>query len=257
MGQTHNRPKKPGVDDVLRKASVTGRMHMRNQKLEKLPPKLYTLTNLKTLDVSNNKLTVISSQIGCLTKLQSLKLSHNLLTELPEELYYMNQLETLNADHNLLKKVPALPRKKLRSIDISHNHIEGEIGHPVVVIPPCAQTVNLSNNKITGLSKSFGFELLAKLRELNLDDNQITQLPEEVKHLKKLICIKLKRNKLVTGSIPKQLLEDTLVNRIELEGNEVDLKCLSNLSGYDAFMARRKLRIDSTISAGISVVDKD
>jgi len=236
----------------LEQAGKTGRLVLSARKLSGFPAEVWSIgLRLRSLDVSHNNLRVLPSQIGTLSKLQTLKLSHNLLVGLPDEFHHLENLKVLEADHNLIQSVRGtLPRKNLRTLDLSYNALEGVVGHPGLALPPSVVSCNLGHNKISALDPvAFGFQTLPKLEELDLDNNMIELLPPDIGQLEKLTTLKARNNKLST--LPSELLRDTPVNRMHLEGNPVTLSHLKTVEGFADFLERRKLRISKGWNQGL------
>ena len=78
-----------------------------------LPNGLFTLENLKFLDLSNNKLgsskemgSCLSESIGAAKALVELRLSGNMLTHLPDSIGMCENLEVLDLKDNKLMVLP-------------------------------------------------------------------------------------------------------------------------------------------------------
>eukprot|EP01047_Picozoa_sp_COSAG01_P056005 COSAG01_NODE_6299_length_3748_cov_3.059468_1_plen_395_part_00 len=94
-----------------------------------LPPGLWGLHALTTLDVSRNRLAVLPPEIAQLAQLKLLDVSRNRLKQLPPELGQLTALETLHAQSNHLRPIArSLPLaelgglSKLRVIDLRFNN---------------------------------------------------------------------------------------------------------------------------------------
>jgi len=239
----------PSKRSSLDAGAKTGRLVMEKMELEAIPAEVWLMSGkLRSLDVSFNKISQLTSQVGSLSKLQSLKLSHNLLRELPAELSFLLELKSLAVDVNLLEVVPALP-KGLKMLDLSSNRFEGHVGRPNLAIPISVIFCSLAKNRISGFNVAFGFEMLQQLEELDLDDNYISQLPEAIGELKKLLCLKLRNNQI--AYVPSELFVKTNLNRLHLEGNPLTIEILRGTPGFELFMERRKERISKAISQGL------
>jgi len=77
----------------------------------------------------------------------------------------------------------------------------------------------------------------ASIEELHLDDNRLIMLPEEIGMLGKLRALYLRRNQLQT--LPVELLRDSSVDKMQLEGNLFNKKQFMSFDGYEDFAARR------------------
>jgi Leucine-rich repeat (LRR) protein len=250
MGQAQ--AKGASSDERIEQARKTGRLILHSLSPSKgVPAKVWTLQNLRSLNLANNKLTWLPSQIGSLLKLQTLTLSHNALESLPDELHHLLDLRTLAIDHNKLTTLESvLPQRSLRQLITNNNCFSGEIGHPHVGLPSSVQMADLSHNQITALGSTFGFEALPELEELVLDNNLLEELPAALALLPKLVCLKVRHNRL--SSVPGELLADgPMLARLELDGNPMTKAQIMRTPGFEVFDERRKQRISKGISAGI------
>src|SRR5213080_448559 len=68
----------------------------RTERLTEIPPEVFELKDLETLDLSKNALTSIPDSIFKLPRLTSLNLSGNRLVTIPGFLVQLEQLEDLN-----------------------------------------------------------------------------------------------------------------------------------------------------------------
>jgi serine/threonine protein phosphatase PrpC len=120
----------PTLPDSLKEISAS------NCDFTELPPPLFNLPNLETINFSCNRIEVV--------------------IEFPE-------VENINLSQNMIVSIPALP-EFVFSIDISHNllsefNVENDL--------PCLQTLDLSHNQLT----SMRLRALPSLRVLNLSHN--------------------------------------------------------------------------------------
>lgn len=74
--------------------------------------------------------------------------------------------------------------------------------------------------------------------ELNLNQNQVSRLPESLASCPRLKTLRLEENCLTLESIPKKLLADSKVSTLSVAGNMFDEKKLSDLDGYEKYLER-------------------
>ncbi len=119
-------------------------------------------------------LTSIPTYIYRYTKVENLTLSNNRLKDLPSEIKRLSHLETLNIDNNSFVSIPTALSElnSLTSLDISSNQ--------------------LSNIDFSVLP--------AKLKYLFLDNNNITEVSDDIYKFKDLKRISAKSNRIVTVS---------------------------------------------------------
>lgn len=147
-----------------------------------------------------------------LKKLESLHLSGNHLSKLPDSLSLLANLRTVVLSDNRLTEFPRCfcGLKHLDVLDLSHNRISE--------VP------------------DYVGELQAT--ELNLNQNQISLLSERVSTCPRLKVLRLEENCLQVSSIPTQLLTNSSVSLLAIEGNLFELKDLQEKEGYEAYMER-------------------
>ncbi|XP_063077219.1 leucine-rich repeat-containing protein 20 isoform X2 [Engraulis encrasicolus] len=80
------------------------------------------------------------------------------------------------------------------------------------------QTMTLADNELKALTNKF-FATFGQLRELDLQGNVLTKLPDAVGGMEHLTSINLARNKL--QSFPERLVDIPTLESINLEGNEI------------------------------------
>ena len=122
----------------------------------------------------------------------------------------------------------------------------------------------MSNNRLVNI---MGIGELVSLRELLLDNNSITELPEEIANLKNLKQLFLNNNNVdqyckvksslsavessfTTQSIPAEFLRNTGVIKIMLSGNPITKSDLLRFEGIDSFLERVREVQDKNLSGG-------
>ncbi|XP_005381833.1 PREDICTED: leucine-rich repeat-containing protein 69 isoform X3 [Chinchilla lanigera] len=154
--------------------------------------------NTKIITLNGKKMTKMPSTLGKLPGLRTLNLQNNLIPKVCPEISTLTQLTVLNLGNNLFKEVPE-EMKYLTSLKKLH----------------------LFGNRICRFAPG-ACDGLQNLILLNLNHNQLTQLPQEVNRLKSLTCLNVNCNQLT--SIPRELffLEDLS----ELHFNYNQLICI-------------------------------
>ncbi|KAK7135136.1 hypothetical protein R3I93_018289 [Phoxinus phoxinus] len=79
-------------------------------------------------------------------------------------------------------------------------------------------TISLANNHIKALSNKF-FLTFTQLREVDLQGNVLTKLPEAVGDMEHLVNINLSKNKLTV--FPERLADVRSLEHISVEGNQI------------------------------------
>ena len=247
MGAQNSKP-----PDRVENAEKTGVYARRAAGLTVVPEKVWTLGNLRTLDLSENKLaTEAIKRLGGLSKLKTLSIDSNKLTSLPVEICTLNDLTALSVANNSLASLPdALGAlSKLKTLNVARNALTA-LPESMCAMASLA-TLDASSNKLQSLPAGIGH--LASLVSANLSNNHLGALPASgYSGLKRLKDLDLRQNAplVVHGSVPAELLLDTPLHRLELDVAmlEVDGLLSETAAGgneaREAYIVRRKARID-------------
>ena len=217
-------------------AKKTGVLTLTSQKLTEFPTNLIQLeSNLRTLDISENKFVQIPNTIGSFSQLKHLKANNNRLTSLPDALSQLSKLESLSAESNRISTIPP----SLNSL----NHLKQVFlsGNKITQFPMVFCEMNhldildLSRNQIQNVPDGIG---KLQVAELNLNQNQISHISTHLAHCQRLKTLRLEENCLQIDSVPKELLTDSFVSMLAIEGNLFDMKSFHSLDGYDLYMDR-------------------
>ncbi|KAF4787932.1 Leucine-rich repeat-containing protein 57 [Turdus rufiventris] len=154
---------------------------------------------------------------------------------LPEELCKLKKLETLHLNGNHLRQLPAAfgQLSALKTLSLSGNQLR--------TVPTQLSglrhldVVDLSKNQIQNVPDTVG-ELQAI--ELNLNQNQISQISVQISHCPRLKVLRLEENCLELSMLPQSILSDSQISLLAVEGNLFEIKKLRELEGYDKYMER-------------------
>lgn len=158
-----------------------------------------------------------------------------MLAVLPEEICNLKKLETLSLNNNHLRELPSTfgQLSALKTLSLSGNQLGA--------LPPqlCSlrhlDVVDLSKNKIRSIPDIVG-ELQAI--ELNLNQNQISQISVKISCCPRLKVLRLEENCLELSMLPQSILSDSQICLLAVEGNLFEIKKLRELEGYDKYMER-------------------
>lgn len=162
--------------------------------LERVPPSLCELTQLRHLDLRSNRLTSLSPGLSQLTNLKGLYLSQNELREIGAEITALKSLQVLKLDCNRLRDLPGEIGQlvNLRYLYLNDNHF---YKLPEVVFQlKNLKGLYLGNNRLKEIPE--GISGLTHLEILDLSGNQLTRLPGDIVLLPYLRKIFLGRNRL-------------------------------------------------------------
>lgn len=131
---------------------------------------------------------------------------------------------------NLLPSLPGsvADLKALKTLDLSHNQLTSL--PPALYSLPHLDYLNLNHNRLQALPEQ-GLSHLTAL-ELNLSTNSLSRLPAELGMCKRLKVLRVEENCLELAGLPQQLLEESKVSLLCLDGNLFQQKELQELPGY-------------------------
>jgi len=225
-----------GLKQHVETSSKTGVFHLSKAKLQGFPPELVKVVNvLRSIDLSDNKIVEIPQNIGAFANLKLLNLNVNSIEVIPEQLGQLTKLETLYLAQNRIKSIPASVQKlpKLKDVNFS--------GNSIIVFPDgfaslkFLSVLDLSRNKLTEVPSGVGG---LQVVELILNQNQIKKVSPDLARCVNLKTLRLQENCLSIENFPTQILSDSQVSLLSVEGNLFDEKKLHESEGYDKYMER-------------------
>ena len=159
----------------------TLRLRNTQRSFQNLPKSLETLEKLVDIDLSDNQLPKVPTLLYSLPNLKRINLSDNIISDLhPEIGEYWKSLELLNLSRNNLKSLPASICKMttLRRLYVSDNEIDFE-GIPSGI----GKLINLevfaaSNNNLEMIPE--GVVRCGRLKKLILSNNRLITLPDAI-----------------------------------------------------------------------------
>jgi len=220
----------------LEHAQKTGVCNLSKQNLTEMPEGLQPLSKtLRMLDFSENKLVSLPEYIGEFAQLKSLNLNQNRLASLPQQIGNLGRLETLMLENNRLSSLPSLVAglKALRHISLAFNEIRT---FPVELSTiRTLDVIDLSHNRLTEVPDAIqGLNAI----ELNLNQNQIGKLSAQIADCPRLKVLRLEENCLTLTAFTPQILRDSKISLLAVEGNVFDNKSFQALEGYEQYMER-------------------
>ncbi|GAB6033061.1 hypothetical protein CHUAL_012677 [Chamberlinius hualienensis] len=163
-------------------------IYLQDNRLERIPPQIFSLRSLIVLDLSNNKLKSLPVEMWSAPKLRDLSLSFNMLSELPVRTpFKMVRLSSTNADSLSIDSKSASPKSSASGIfslsgcSPGRNSVEiGEDGVKFCAIEEQKSRVDRINANSTNLiTKDVIHSNLwsqnVEIIELILDENDFTK----------------------------------------------------------------------------------
>ena len=224
-----------GLKQHIETAKKTGVLKV-SSNLNDFPPGFLQLEgNLRTLDLSDNKFITLPIEISRFIHLKHLNVNKNKLNKIPDCVGALTKLETFSMCHNSLSQLPRTITNliNLKHVYLSDNHFKE---FPLVFCGlKYLDVLDLSRNEIKCVpSEVVGLHVT----ELNLNQNQITELSSNVADCPRLKTIRLQENCLQLQAIHSRILTDSKVSNMSLEGNLFEMKQLHELNGYEVYMER-------------------
>lgn len=225
-----------GLKQHIETAQKTGVLKLSQGKLNEFPPGFKQLEgSLRTLDISDNKFVILPNEISRFMQLRHLNLSKNKLAKIPDCIGALTKLETFNGSHNNLTSLPRTFSNliHLKQVNLSDNHIKdfplmfSGLKH-LDVLDLSRNEIVLVPSEVSGLN----------VTELNLNQNQISQISSQIADCPRLKTLRLEENCLQLSSIPTRILSESKVSNLAVDGNLFESKQLSDLQGYEAYMER-------------------
>ncbi|CAF1388125.1 unnamed protein product [Adineta steineri] len=193
-----------------------------NGKMEYLPEQIIKLEKLKTLKISHVNLTFLPDIIDNLSSLTDLLISYTNLEELPKTISNLKSLVEITLIKNpylrsikTIDGLPALqilvarncsiqdlPRNlpKLKDLFMSYNNLTSLSGIETLSNKANkSQTFEFDNNSIQSIGPEIGH--LRTLSRLQLDHNQLHNLPTDMFNMTKLAHLYLRNNSFLLNEI--------------------------------------------------------
>lgn len=200
------------IDIKLPESNTLRTLNLSNNFLKEVDALFSSLPNAQRLNLSNNLLTKIPSAISNMTSLKELDISDNNLETIQSAIFDL-EIESLNLTANRLKTLHLKAMKSLKSINLDENCFDkltiDESFAPHLkefscescslkefLLPPSKYLENLcySSNEITSVPCEIGS--YENLKSLDIDKNQIVDLPDSLANLSKVNILYVNENPL-------------------------------------------------------------
>ena len=187
-------------------------------KLEEIPPEVFELEQLESLNLSGNNISIIPQNIARLQNLKSLNWSFNQIINLPESITKLSNLTELYLTKNQITNLPKSIGKlsNLTWLYLTENQITS-LPESIGKLSNLTQ-LDLSSNQIKNLPESIG--KLSNLIGLYCDFNQIKNLPEFIGKLSNLIRLDLSYNQI--KNLPESITKLSNFTKLYLSKNPLE-----------------------------------
>ncbi|XP_072936234.1 leucine-rich repeat-containing protein 57-like [Epargyreus clarus] len=224
-----------GLKQHYETAAKTGVLQISSHRLKDIPVEVLNLSDhLRNLDVSKNKISSLPDDISRFKLLKQLNLSSNLIETLPGSIVDLKKLELLNISNNKISSLPSAFGKlsNLKQVYLNNNNFKQ---FPTQLLGLTnLEVAELSNNKITVVPCGMAQLHVA---ELNLSQNEISSLGD-LHQAPRLKILRLEENCLSLDAITPDLLRESKIHTINLDGNLFESKQLASLEGYNEYTER-------------------
>lgn len=157
-------------------------------------------------------------------------------------------------DGNAIASLPHALPPNLTKLSLRGNRLQHV--PPAVLALSRLQELDLAGNAITALPD--GVSQLGELQELTVDENALTELPAALAKCGKLKVLSARANRLAgkqtkeqPQAIAPEVLRDSIVQVMNLEGNPLSKADLEAMDGFDAFLHRRTQLKHKEIHGGL------
>ncbi|XP_053966666.1 protein flightless-1 [Anastrepha obliqua] len=161
-----------------------------------IPPELFRLEELTTLDLSHNKLKEVPEGLERAKSLLVLNLSNNQIESIPAALFiHLTDLLFVDLSNNRLETLPPQTRRlaNLQSLNLADNPLEL---FQLRQLPSLQnlESLNMRNTQRTLLNFPTSLDSLSNLAELDISKNMLPKIPDCVYNLPNLKRINLSDN---------------------------------------------------------------
>ena len=173
-------------------------MDLSHNELCSLPDEFSNVFNLKQLLIPHNKLSSLPPSLFNLNELKSLDLSHNQLTNIPQSIRGLVALVEVNLSSNRLVDLPIEICSLGTTVELFRINDNGLTSLPLTmergfcIYFPHLLELELNNNNILELPHDIGE--MTSLRVLEVAHNKLSQLPEGLKYLRNLTRLDARSN---------------------------------------------------------------
>lgn len=151
-------------------------------------------------------------------------------------------------DGNALVSLPEALPPNLTKLSLKNNRLR-ELPLSVTQLAQL-QELDVSGNELTALPDHIG--ALARLVDLTIDQNAMQELPAALARCPRLKVLSARSNRLGPNGIAREVLADSDVHIMHLEGNPLTKSELEAMDGFERFLERRTQAKNKEIHSGLS-----
>lgn len=216
-------------------AQKTGACQLKSLGLKEVPEELQKLKNLRTVDLSDNKIPQLPSWFVEFNNMKNLTINNSKLASLPEEFGQLKKLEVIHLCGNALSSIPASfsNLSNLKSLNLSSNRLT--VFPPELLVLQMLDSIDLSQNAITELPHDMSG---LQATELNLNQNQVSLLPNSIALCQRLKVLRVEENCLDISAFTPEIMKNSKISLFAVEGNMFSAKAFTQKDGYDEYQER-------------------
>ena len=156
-----------------------------DEEQSKFPIELLNLWDLTELEIIGGNFTYFPEDISILKKLKKLSLISTKISVIPKEIFLLPELNYLSLKNNRLKSLPELDsQSNLKQLILGRNYLNAKSLESFFNEAPGLLYLDLGHNLISDIPESL--VRLKKLIRLNLENNKLHGLPIRLKDLENL-----------------------------------------------------------------------
>uniref|UniRef100_A0A673CQN4 Leucine rich repeat containing 40 n=1 Tax=Sphaeramia orbicularis TaxID=375764 RepID=A0A673CQN4_9TELE len=199
-------------------------LELRDNKIKSLPEQITLLSTLTRLDLTNNDITTLPASLGLLPNLKMLLLEGNPMRGIRRDLLTVSETQTTlvfvfsekQADQVPDEVFDAAADQAISNVNFSKNRLSN-IPPRLMEFHSSVSDINLGFNRLTCCSPDVC--KLLQLMHIDFRNNQLSDLPSEMRNLTKLRSIILNYNRFKT--FPDILYEVVSLETVLLGNNQV------------------------------------
>jgi len=199
-----------------------------------LSPKQASLTQLTSVDIRFQNLSEVPKSLCECINLTKLDMGNNRLNKLPKDLAKLENLKILFLTLNEFEVIPPILKsmKRLTMLSLKKNKI---IKAECENLPVQIEWLIMTENKISDITN---IGRLTSLRKCMFSHNRLSEIPNEIKHCKKLEMLRLADNQF--ENFPKNVFLPPRISWLAISGNP----CTKQFVAADKKQASTMVNVD-------------